>query len=143
LKLEGRYSVLKRFDFKTRVEMNNFQANTQPGLHGWLFFQDIGYTFVRWPLRIWLRIGFFESDAYETRLYAYENDVLFDFSSFMHDGKGTRAVFLLKFSPYQWMDLWFRISSVQYRDRTVISSGWDEIEGNRMEEMEFQLRIKI
>lgn len=143
LKLEGRYSVLKRFDLKTRMEMNYLRENMQPGFRGWLFFQDIGYTAVSWPMHIWLRIGFFDSEAYETRLYAYENDVLYDFSSFMHDGKGTRAVFLVKYSPYQWLDLWFRISSVNYRDRKVISSGWDEIEGNRMEEIEFQLRIKI
>jgi opacity protein-like surface antigen len=143
LKLEGRYAVMKRFEFKTRVAMNYFREHPLPGSAGWLLFQDIGYTAIRWPVRIWMRICFFESETFETRLYAYENDVLFDFSSFMHDGKGTRAIFMIKYNPWPRLDIWFRIASVNYRDRPVISSGWDEIEGDRLEELEFQFRLKI
>jgi len=142
-RLEGRYMVLKRFTFKTRAENNLYYIQGGSYQSGWLFMQDIGYTPLHLPFHVWMRIGFFESEGYETRLYAYENDVLYDFSSFMHDGKGLRAVLLMKYSPWKWLDCWFRISSVNYRDRPVISSGWDEVEGSRLEEIEVQIRIKL
>jgi hypothetical protein len=69
--------------------------------------------------------------------------VLYDFGSFMYDGKGLRAVFLLKYSPWRWLDLWFRISSVSYRDRPVIGSGWDEVEGSHLEEIDLQFRLRM
>lgn len=142
LRLEGRYSANQRLLFKSRVETNAFSLSRDRN-KGWLVLQDIGYTIYRIPLHAWLRVCFFESQDYSTRLYAIESDVLYDFGSFMYDGKGMRTVFLLKYSPWRWLDLWFRISSVSYRDRPAIGSGWDEVKGNHLEEIDLQLRLRM
>jgi hypothetical protein len=109
---------------------------------GWLIFQDIEFSPSRIDAKIWLRVCFFDVPGYESRIYAYENDVLYDFTSFMHYGKGIRGIVLFRWSPVIWLDLWLRLSTVYYTDRHI-GSGWDEINGNRQNEIEIQARIKF
>jgi hypothetical protein len=142
-RLECRYEIYGRIDFKTRIETCLYSLKDKQITTGWLVLQDIGYAPARLPIHLWLRIGYFESGSYDTRIYAYENDVLYDFSSFMHDGKGLRNVFLVKYSPCRWLDCWARISSIHYKDRPVISSGWDEVQSDHLQEVELQVRLKI
>lgn len=141
-RIEGRQTVNRRVELKSRIEFNRYISPGKEDPSGWLLFQDFGYRPSGVPAHLWFRIGYFESEDYETRIYAYENDVLYDFSSFMHDGKGMRSVLMLKFSPWKWLDFWFRISTVKYLDRPAIGTGWDEIRENHLEKVELQVRVK-
>jgi len=67
--------------------------------------------------------------------------VLYDFTSFMHYGKGLRGVVLFRMNPAGWLDLWLRFSTVYYTNKNI-GTGWDEIGGNRQQEVEVQLRFK-
>jgi hypothetical protein len=109
---------------------------------GWLIFQDIEYSSSVLNAKTWLRVCFFDVPYYESRIYAYENDVLYDFTSFMHYGKGIRGILLFKWAPVNWLDLWLRLSTVYYTNKHI-GSGWDEIDGNRQNEVEIQARIKF
>jgi hypothetical protein len=137
LRAEGRIEVMEGVRLKSRVECNLVQGLAP----GWLIFQDIEFAVARNHCKIWLRACFFEIMEYESRIYAYENDVLYDFSSFSHYGKGLRGVLMFKISPALWMDLWFRVSTVYYTNK-YIGTGWDAIEGNRQNEAEFQVRLR-
>ena len=142
LRLEGRFEASPGFRFKTRVECDLAPVKARALNPGWLLFQDIEYSFFRVDLKFWLRACIFDVPDYGGRIYAYENDVLYDFTSFVHFGKGIRGIMMLRWAPFNWMDLWLRISTVFYTSRHI-GSGWDEVEGNRQNEIEIQLRIKI
>ena len=60
----------------------------------------------------------------------------------MHYGKGVRGIIMTRFSPAKWMDLWLRLSTIYYTNKNI-GSGWDEIESNRQNEIEIQVRIKV
>ena len=137
-RLEGRIEVTKGVGLKSRVEYNLVQ-----GLHpGWLIFQDIEYSPEWLKAKFWIRACFFEVMDYESRIYAYENDVLYDFTSFMHYGKGVRGIMNIRFSLADWLDVWLRLSTIYYTNKNI-GSGWDEVEGSRQNEIEMQVRIKV
>jgi hypothetical protein len=138
LRLEGRIEASTTVRFKSRVECNLIQG-LQPG---WLIFQDIEFNPEVYPVKIWLRACFFEAMDYDSRIYAYENDVLYDFTSLMHYGKGLRGVLMTRFSPSHWLDIWLRLSTIYYTNKNI-GSGWDEIEGNRQNEIEVQIRVRV
>lgn len=138
LRLEGRIEASKNVRLKSRLECNLVDG-LQPG---YLVFQDVEFATDWLKAKIWLRACFFDVLEYESRIYAYENDVLYDFTSFMHYGKGLRGVMIIRFSPVNWMDLWLRLSTIYYTNK-YIGSGWDEIDGNRQNEIEIQARIKV
>jgi hypothetical protein len=141
-RLEGRFEAYPGFRFKTRVEC----AFTSEKLHsinpGWLLFQDLEYSFSRVALKFWFRACIFGVPDYDSRIYSYENDVLYSFTSYMHYGKGIRGIIMLNYSPADWLDFWLRLATVCNTSRQI-GSGYDEIEGNRQNEIEIQVRIKF
>jgi hypothetical protein len=136
-RLEGRIEAIAGVKLKSRVECNLVQ-DLRPG---WLIFQDIELAPGWLNAKFWLRACFFDVMEYESRIYAYENDVLYDFTSFMHYGKGVRGIMMVRFCPVDWLDVWLRLSTIYYTNK-YIGSGWDEVEGSRQNEIEIQLRIK-
>jgi hypothetical protein len=60
----------------------------------------------------------------------------------MHYGKGIRGIIMLNYSPADWLDFWLRLATVCNTSRQI-GSGYDEIEGNRQNEIEIQVRIKF
>jgi hypothetical protein len=141
-RLEGRFEAKPGFRLKTRVECNLVPKTEQVINPGWLIFQDIEFSPYGIDAKIWLRVCFFDVLNYESRIYAYENDVLYDFTSFMHYGKGIRGIMMFRWTPVDWLDLWLRLSTVYYTNRHI-GSGWDEVDGNRQNEIEIQVRIKL
>jgi hypothetical protein len=136
-RVESRIEPIPGVKLKSRVE-----CSMAPGYKpGWLFLQDFECNFNGLINRIWLRTCFFEIMDYNCAISAYENDVLYDFTSFMHYGKGIRGICMIRSSPSSWMDVWLRISTVYYRNKNV-GSGWDETKGNRQNEIEIQARFR-
>jgi hypothetical protein len=90
-----------------------------------------------------MRYALFYTDDYSSRLFAYEHDVLYAASMPAYYGKGFRVYVLARYSPLHWLDTWFRFSLTTYSDRNTISSGPDEIIGNKLPEVKFQLRFKL
>ncbi|MCK9399916.1 MAG: hypothetical protein M0Q51_07990 [Bacteroidales bacterium] len=142
LRLEGRFEAKPGFRFKTRVECDLAPKKVQALNPGWLIFQDIEFSPSMIDAKIWLRVCFFDVPDYDNRIYAYENDVLYDFTSFMHYGKGIRGIMMFRWTPVDWLDLWLRLSTVYYKNRHI-GSGWDEVDRNRQNEIEIQARIKL
>ncbi len=110
---------------------------------GSLLLLDIYYHPERIPFRLTFRYALFHTDDYDSRLYAYEHDVLYASSMPAYYGKGFRFYIVTKYSPARWLDAWLRFSMTCYTDRNTIGSGPDEITGNKLPEIKLQLRIKL
>jgi hypothetical protein len=137
-RLESIIEATNSIGIKSRIE-----CSLVNGLHpGWLIFQDIEFAMARLKAKFWLRASFFDVANFGSRIYAYENDVLYDFTTFSYYGKGVRGILLARFSLADWLDIWLRISTIYYTNKQI-GSGWDEINGNRQNEIEFQVRVKL
>jgi len=113
-----------RFDYKT----------TEPGTsRGMLLLQDLNYRSRKIPVSVWLRYCIFRTDNWDSRLYAYENDLLYSFSVPALSGEGTRSYIMLLWKVSEFMD--FRI---KYGLTELIRN---DNAGSETQELKMQVRI--
>lgn len=135
------YKYSEQIILKTRLEHVLYKGLEKE--NGLMIFQDIQYIPTKIPINISARITWFSTDSYNSRVYAYENDLLYTFSIPAYYGNGFRTYLNLKYKIAKNVDLWFKIANTSWNDRDIISSGYNEIQGNNKTELKFQLRLKI
>jgi len=81
---------------------------------------------------------YFETGGYDSRLYAYENDVLYSFSIPVFYDKGYRYYFNLSYDTTKNISIWLRWSQTIYPGKSLIGSGLDEINGHTKTGVEVQ-----
>jgi len=144
---EFRFFVSYRpFDFlilKNRIDFTTYKQEFEGTENGYLIYQDIMYRPHEFPLEITFRYALFDTDGYDSRIYTYENDILYAFSVPSYFDKGQRVYLMLKWKALKQMNLWFRISRTIYANRTTVGSGSDLINGNHKTEVKVQLQIKL
>jgi hypothetical protein len=126
---------------KTRFEHTFYEGLEKE--NGFVVFQDIQLSLTKIPLNVSARLAYFNTESYNSRIYAYENDLLYTFSIPAYYGKGIRTYVNLKYKVSKKLDFWFKIANTSWRDRESISSGYNQIYGNNKTELKFQLRLKI
>jgi hypothetical protein len=129
--------------FNSRFEWCVFTKGNYYNNNGFLIYQDMSYKFRFYPVKFSARYALFDTDSYDERIYAYENDVLYAFSIPSYYYKGSKVYFLIKCDVNKNIDLWFRFSQTYYLNKNKISSGLDEINGNTKSEIKTQLIIKF
>jgi hypothetical protein len=137
------YAVSPSFQFKNRAEWILYNQTNQPQSHGFIIYHDVLFRPVSKPYELTFRYALFDSDSYDSRLYAYENDVLNAFSIPAFSGKGTRMYLLFRLKAHKSLDIWIRLAQTWYADRNAIGSGLSLIEGNRKTDAKIQLRYKF
>lgn len=128
---------------KTGVEgiLNHYpkEKNLYKGI---LLFQDVAVTLEKPDLSIRARFAFFETDRYDERLYAYEDDVYCAFTIGNYYYKGIRGYIVLRYK-YKWLSAWLRVSRTEYLDRKVISSGLNQIDKPHKSEVKAQIMFSL
>ena len=137
------YKINKKIDLDNRIEMVRYLQGEQAAEYGYVIYQDISYSSLSNPFSFSLRYALFDTDSYNSRIYAYENDVLYAFSIPAYSGRGTRFYLSTKYHISRGIDLWVRYAQTYYNDREEISSGKDLIEGRVKSEIKVQLRLKF
>jgi len=110
---------------------------------GFMICEDIGYHTHESKIVLWGRIGYFKTGDYDSRLYAYENDLLYNFSFPSLYGHGIRTYLLVKVEISKKIGIRIKYGEFWYLDDHQIGFGYYEIEGNRKKELKIQLRLKI
>lgn len=127
------------------LEIKNCRQNSSSD-NGYFIAQDVYTTinaFGRYPLKITFRYAFFDTDAYDSRIYSFENDMLYAFSIPAFSGQGTRLYVLLKCSLGKQFDLRLKYAATHYTDRKTTGSGLSVVQGDRYSELKMQLVCKF
>jgi hypothetical protein len=93
------------------------------------------------PYAVVLRLQYFETDSYDARVYAYENDVLYNYSIPAFYDKGFRYYLTCNFDMNKRISFWLRWAQTIYQDKDIIGSGPDAINGNKRSEIKLQARL--
>jgi len=133
--------INEQWSMKSRAEFSIFNEAEEE--HGLLLLQDLKYKAIGLPFSCQLRLAWFDTESYNCRLYAYENDVLYNFSVPALSGKGIRTYLNCKYSISKKIDLWFKAARTQYFDQNSVGSGWDEIVGDRKTELKIQAMYRF
>ena len=91
------------------------------------------------PFSANIRLQYFQTDDYNSRLYAYENDVLYSYSIPVFYEKGYRYYLNVNYDITRKLSIWARIAQTINPDRETVGSGLDEINGNRKTEVKLQV----
>jgi len=140
LRLNFSHSASSQIRLRSRIELTEYGRGDEPVSRGFMVYQDVIWDVKKLPLRIAARYALFDTDNFDSRIYAYENDVLYFFSIPAYSGRGTRAYVLVKYEVGRNLDVWFRWAQTYFTDRQVIGSGLEEIQGNTRSEVKLQMR---
>ncbi len=137
------WKLSKTIALQNRIELSNFQKGDVNPEFGYLIYQDLALSPTRSKLSGNLRVAYFNTPSYNSRLYAYEDDILYNFSFGMYNGNGIRNYINIKYKFLKKVDLWLRHALFYYKNTDVIGAGLDEIIGNKKSEIKFQLRYQF
>jgi hypothetical protein len=140
-RLHFQYNPSEVVTFKTRLEHVFYKGLETE--NGWMIFQDVQLSAESIPLNLSARLAWFNTESYNSRIYAYENDLLYTFAVPAFFGKGFRAYLNLKYKINENAEIWFKLANTLQSGAETISSGYNEIAGNHKTELKFQLRLKM
>lgn len=131
------------FLLKSRVEYQVSRKGSGKAETGYLFYQDLRYKPLKLPVSFSLRYALFHTDSYDSRMYAYENDVLYSYSVPAYFYKGIRFCFMIRIRLHRHADFWIRYALTAYSNKENVSSGLNEIHEPHKSEIKAQLRLKF
>ncbi|MDX2247802.1 MAG: helix-hairpin-helix domain-containing protein [Bacteroidia bacterium] len=142
LRLHFQTRINRDITYRTRMEMVWYSEATTPAKAGLMLYQDISWKLgYKWKLTG--RYALFDTPDYDTRVYAYENDVL-GFSSIPpYYQTGSRYYVIVGWKPHPKLDLWVRVAQTRLWKTDGIGTGLDEILGPSKTEVKFQLRLRF
>lgn len=134
------YKVNSTLTFRNRLEMVWFDRTGGNPQNGFLSYVDLVYKPMMKKYSGNMRLMYFETDGYDSRLYAFENDVLYSFSIPVIYDKGYRWYVNVNYDISKKMSFWFRVAQTIFKNKATVGSGLDEIDGNKRTEVKFQLQ---
>lgn len=137
------YKITSSITLRNRTELLWFDKKGMAAEQGFLIYFDFIYKPMLKPWSGSLRVQYFESEGYNSRLYAYENDVLYSFSIPVFYDKGYRYYININYDINKKISLWIKWAQTLYMNKTLIGSGLDEINGNTKSEIKLQLMYKF
>ena len=137
------YKVSPSVRLQSRIEYNTYLRDGGVKEQGFLIFQDINIKPMSSPFSFSFRYAIFDSEGYNSRMYAYENDVLYYFSIPAYSGRGTRTYLTARYKIRRGIDIWLRYGQWFYNNQESIGSGLSTIDGNRKSEVRALLVFKF
>lgn len=112
------YSTRWQFDWeqsgwhlRTRADANIVTDSVGTLTYGVSLSQDVQYSFVEVPLALQFRLQGFDARNWNNRIYVYENDVLYAFSSNTTYGLGARVYANIRWQIIPQLSLYFKAST--------------------------------
>ena len=140
VRLQVSYRINSEITLRNRVDIIWFDKSGGDAQNGFLSYADIIYKPMLKKYSANFRLQYFETDGYDSRMYAYENDVLYSYSIPVFYDKGFRYYVNFNYDINNKITIWLRWAQTVYKDKTTIGSGLDEITGNKKSELKMQVR---
>ncbi len=142
LRTQLNYKINNAFTipFQVRIAFGLMKMDTEPQ-NGFLTFMDVIYkpSLKRFSGNI--RLSYFQTDGYDSRIYAFENDVLYAYSIPVFFDKGYRYYINLHYKIKRKLNLWGRFAQTIYSNKNEIGSGLDMIDGNKKTEIKLEFDL--
>jgi hypothetical protein len=127
--LQSDIDFTKYLTSQTRVAATFFN-NYKGKQVGWMMYQELTFRFLKEQLRLSARYAIFNTDSYDTRIYAYEKDVLYAFSIPAMYNTGSRYYLVATWKITRDMAVYAKWSQSIWSNVDELGSGNDRIDGN-------------
>ncbi len=139
MRLHFSYQINKEFEIRSRIEGSSFDKDGSQGF-GYLLYQDIYYKPIALPISVNARVSLFDTDGFDTRIYTYENDLLYEFYIPFFSGQGMRSYLNFKYKIKRNLGWEFKLARTILTSGDTFSSGNELIENNKRIEFKTQLK---
>ena len=133
------YAISRALTFRSRVEIVWNDKKSVVPEQGFLAAADLLFNPLLKPYSGNLRLQYFDTEGYNSRLYSYENDVLYNFSIPVFYDKGYRYYINIHYDVNKKLALWIRWAQTIYNGKSYIGSGLDEIQADHKSEIKLQV----
>lgn len=142
-RIELFYKLNNSFSIRNRVEIATYKKGQAAKEFGFLSYQDVIYKPLSSRFSGNVRFAIFDTRSFNSRIYAYENDVLYGYSIPAYQGRGLRCYINARYILRRGVDAWLRYAMSSYADQETVGSGYDIISGSNRSDVKLQLRFQF
>lgn len=142
IRTQVEYQLSRSVRLRSRIELVESQGANEDKQYGMLLYQDIRVQATR-KLQLDARVTVFDTDSFDSRVFQFENDLLYVLSNTALSGQGQRVYIVLNYEPSNFLEIWFKYSISVFENENFISSGLNQIEGNKKSDFGIQARMKF
>jgi hypothetical protein len=132
------FSLNDLISFSNRIDLMKYKLGNQIFSDGFLFYSNFKIKNIFRNVNTEFRFLLFDTDSYDSRIYAFENDLMQSFAINNFYGKGIRYFLIMKYKESKNLSFLVKYSITNYFDRTFIGSSTNQIFGNKMSELKLQ-----
>jgi len=143
LRFHLKYKLSLLLEAETRFEQSFFNTKNTPATSGFLIYHDLKYKLNGGKMTLSARLAIFDIEDYNSRIYAYEDNLPYTFSVPLYQNSGTRFYFMVKYQVNKKVKLFARYSKTQYQNVNTIGSGLEQINGNSLSDLNLQLQVSF
>ncbi|MCC6818918.1 MAG: hypothetical protein IT245_08510 [Bacteroidia bacterium] len=136
------YPISKKLKIHHRIEQTQYSKQFGEKSKGLLLYHELQAR-VGLKMKLSLRYCAFNTDDYNSRIYAYERDISYSFTIKSFQNRGNTAYILLQYHVNKNINLKLRFAAIKYNDQNKVGSGLDAIEGNQVNDLRFELQFKL
>ncbi|HRQ30157.1 MAG TPA: helix-hairpin-helix domain-containing protein [Saprospiraceae bacterium] len=131
------YKLSPTIELRNRVEWTiSSKGETS---HGLLIFQDVIFKPLQFPVSFTGRLAYFDIENWDSRIYSYENDLLYAFSIPVYYRSGYRIYGNIRYKPFKNMVVEARMARSYYPFEVLSEYG----EVNHKTEIKIQLKYSF
>lgn len=134
--------ITKAFSLKSRLDLLWLKIKGVENGEGFSVFTEASFQLNNW-LRFNCRLHYFETDGYNSRLYAYESGVAYSFSIPALYDNGFRYYLNCRAEILKKTTIWFRWAQTRYLNKEEIGTGPALIKGNTRSDFSIQVAFQL
>jgi len=108
-----------------------------------MMYQDIIFKPIGSSFSFTGRVALFDTDDFNSAIYVYENDLLYEFYIPAYSNRGFRSYINCRYNITYNTMLEFRIARTVFENRETIGSGKNQIDGNTRTDVKVQMKMKF
>lgn len=127
------------FSSKMQLDISHYQFEEES--FGYMLSQNLRYKLNWWQVNG--SLGYFHTNDYDSRVYAYEPGMLYNISFLSFYGEGIRYALSARTEIGKHFVLIAKLGTTDYFDRNKISNSYQRINRSSKTDLELQLKMKL
>jgi hypothetical protein len=142
IRAQFNHQINKNLELRNRFEYVIYDDQTTQS-NGFALWQDVILKFEKHPLSITSRFAIFDTKDYNSAIYAFENDLQYNFSALPYYFRGSRFYINLSYKILKKYFLEMRFARSILTNKNTFGSGLDEIDDNKRTDIKLQFRTSF
>ncbi len=138
-----KYKISLLIEAESRFEQSQFSIINAADAYGTLIYQDLKFKLYRNKFTVNTRLALFDIDNFNARIYAFEDNVPYNYSVPMFQNSGVRFYLMASYKIAKNIKVFSRFSNTQYSNLKSIGSGLEQINGNTQSDLMMQLQMSF